>query len=71
MPQNSQCLWSYLQETRKKRVTPGTFLSAVLRGKAKNYSGRYVTALINSLKRTGAKPVPSIRGGVAYILDEE
>lgn len=50
-------------------LTVGTFLAYVLRGRAKEYKGRYETALINSLeRRQGVVKSKSARGGVAWYL---
>jgi len=48
-------------------ITPGTYLSYRLRGRAKSYMAHYVLALIRSLHTTpGVISVESAGHGVAY-----
>lgn len=67
---NSQYLEDYLSLNnalgRGKGLTIGTYLAYELRGRAKNYSGRYARALENSLERNGAQKGRSFMGKVAY-----
>ena len=69
---NSQYLEEYQDlckeylEAGKKPITPGSFIAYNLRGDAKLYSGRYMRALINSLKRSGWVTGPSYGGSTAY-----
>lgn len=67
---NSQYLTSYLLKNsirgEGKGLTIGSYLNSVLRGKAKKYSGHYVTALRNSCERVGAIKGVSKMGGIAY-----
>jgi hypothetical protein len=73
MPRSSQYTAQYLAMTAdpKTRYTLATFIKYTLRGNAKNYSGDYERALMNSLNRLVAKGlaeiVPSVHGGVAYV----
>lgn len=63
----SQYTDSYLHMTAGGRLlTPGTYLAYVLRGRARKYAGRYQSALMRSLEKRGARPVKSVRGGIAY-----
>lgn len=66
----SQYLSDYLSGNASrgpgKGITVGSYLTYVLRGKAKKYSGHYVRALRNSCERSGAIKGPSVQGGVAY-----
>jgi hypothetical protein len=52
------------------KVTLGTFLAKALKGKAKNYSRHYYTAMdrrIDVLLAAGlVRPTRSVHGGVAY-----
>ena len=51
-------------------ITPGSYLNKQLRGKAKEYSVHYHEALMNGLRRVGAREVVSIGGGKAYLRKE-
>jgi hypothetical protein len=67
---NSQYLSDYLSGNKARGegngLTIGSYLSYVLRGKAKQYSGSYVRALRNSCERVGAIEGRSKLGGVAF-----
>ena len=67
---NSQYLESYLFENKSRGegngLTIGSYLAYQLRGKAKKYSGHYVTALRNSCERVGALEGRSKMGGIAF-----
>jgi hypothetical protein len=62
----------YMQEALErlrhgeKPVTPGTFLTGRLRGKAAGWVSRYIKSLENSLVRSGWKPGESQKGSIAY-----
>lgn len=66
----SQYTTAYLRENRRrgwgKGLTPGSFLAYTLSGRAREYQGKYLTALINSLERRGAIQGKSVQGGIAY-----
>ena len=51
----SQYIDSYLaanaRRGRNKGITPGTYITYVLSGRAKQYSGRYLSALRNACER--------------------
>jgi hypothetical protein len=65
---NSQYTDSYLAETANGHlITPGTYLTYQLRGRAKQWAGRYHSALVRSLERVGAVPVPSVGRSTAYV----
>jgi hypothetical protein len=49
-------------------ITIGTYLHYTLRGRRKDYVGRYERALKRSLIRRGAIRIRSVRGRDAYIL---
>lgn len=65
----------YLDATAQKRVTPATYLHGVLRGKAKQYTGKYLDslrrALIEAEKRGEVTKVDSVAGSVAYVRTEK
>lgn len=67
MAKGSQYTESYLRENARrgfgKGVTVGTFLAYNLRGRAKNYGGRYADALNNDLNRR--VKVGEVVGGVS------
>lgn len=67
---NSQYLSDYLTGNASrghgKGLTVGSYITYVLRGKAKKYAGHYVRALRNSCERIGAVEGTSARGGVAF-----
>lgn len=60
----------YLDAVNVKPVTPGTFLAKTLRGKARDYQGRYLSSLMHALKarvaRGAVMEIPSIGNGIAY-----
>lgn len=60
----------YLDTNETRAITPGTFITKTLRGRAKDYSARYLRALLNDLQRRAAagevKLVRSERGSWAY-----
>jgi hypothetical protein len=60
----------YLAVNKTRALTPGTFLAKTLRGRAKDYSSRYLRALENDLRRLAAagevELVRSERGSWAY-----
>lgn len=66
----SQYTYQYLESNRRrgdgKGLTVGSFIAYNVRGKARNYAGRYTQALIRSLEKINAKKGKSIYGGVAY-----
>lgn len=67
----SQYLTNYLEITSnpKTRYTIKSYLQRNLKGAAKNYMRKYAECLENSLKKAGAKPVRSIRGGVSWVKE--
>jgi hypothetical protein len=63
---------SYLDAAAKHKWTPATFLHHTLRGKAKQYSGKYQTALLRDLKsRDDVVAVRSSKGGQAFVRRED
>jgi hypothetical protein len=50
----------------EKPVTPGTFLTGRLRGKAADWISRYIKSLENSLVRSRWRPGESAKGSIAY-----
>lgn len=67
----SQYIDDYLDSCGRNPVTTGTYLSGVLRGRAKGWIGRYERSLINAIRRRLAdgtiKQVRSVRGSVSYV----
>jgi hypothetical protein len=59
MPRESQYSADYLTTNATKGpgkgITTGTYIAYVVRGRARNYSGRYVRALDNSMGRAEAE----------------
>ena len=53
-----------------KGLTPGSYLSYELRGRAKSWAGRYTVGLVRSCERAGAVTGPSMKGGTAYYPKE-
>ena len=66
----SQYTNEYLEGNRKrgygKGITPATFLSYQLRGRARSWSGRYLGALVRSCYRAGAESGLSTGGSKAW-----
>jgi hypothetical protein len=50
----------------EKPITPGTFLTGRLRGKAADWINKYIKSLENSLVRSGWRPGESAKGSIAY-----
>jgi hypothetical protein len=70
----SQYIDDYLAVAAKRRLTPSTYMSYTLHGKAKTFSTKYEVALLNAIERrcrTGeVVPVPSARKRIAYMRRE-
>jgi hypothetical protein len=72
----SQYTDAYLNENHNRGlgqgITPGTFLSSQLKGRAKSYATKYRIALERDLNRRIAEgsvlPYASVHGGNAYYL---
>jgi hypothetical protein len=71
MTKRSQYLEAYLKAASLHRWAPGTFLAYTLKGRAKDWMGRYQRALENALeaeiKAGRVVKVRSVLGSVAYI----
>jgi hypothetical protein len=67
----SQYIEQYLDYTADRPITPGTYLAYMLRGKAKDYTSRYLKALQRALDRRQEAGtvlcVRSVGGRIAYI----
>lgn len=61
----------YLNAAAKRRRTPGTYLTYMLRGEARRWADRYERVLLRTLRRRERDgkvvAVPSARGGTAYM----
>ena len=55
----------------KKPITPGTYLAYKLRGRAKNYFGKYESALIRALRIMDARRVDSACRRNAYVRADD
>jgi hypothetical protein len=66
----SQYLYDYLKCNTERGwgngLTPSTYLTYHLHGKAREWSGRYTKSLIYSLQSVGAVIGPSKGGYIAY-----
>jgi hypothetical protein len=71
----SQYIDDYLAVAAKRRLTPSTYMSYMLRGKAKTFSTRYEIALLNAIERrcrTGeVVPVRSAHKRIAFMRRED
>ncbi len=67
---DSQYLDEYLDQRDNNPLTPGSFLTYILQGRAKTYSARYYGALMRSLNRLvesgKAETCESVGHAIAY-----
>lgn len=70
----SQYVADYLEGNAQRGLgfglTISTYLAGRLRGKSRQYAGRYRASLERSCRLLGAVPGPSARGSIAYYPQE-
>jgi hypothetical protein len=71
----SQYIDDYLAVAAERRLTPSTYITYVLHGKARTFAYRYEVALVNAIERrcqTGeVVPVRSAHKRIAFMRREE